>query len=75
MDLWAWNLLPRGLWGPTGLPLAWGLWAQGLAGARGLGRDAWLWGGGETGPRPAGKFFTFFLWVCELMSKCGGCIL
>lgn len=30
--------------------------------------------GGEIGTRPAGKFLTFFRWVCELMSKGGGCI-
>lgn len=75
VDLWAWNLLPQGLWGPAGLPLALDLWALGWARVRGLGRDAWLWGGGEIGTGPAGKFLTFFLWVCELMSKCGGCIL
>lgn len=57
------------------MPLAWDLWALGPAGVRGPGRNAWLWGGGDIGTRAAGKFLTFFLWVCELMSKCGGCII
>lgn len=45
VDLRAWNLLPRGLWGPTGLLLARDLWALDPAGVRGPGTEAWLWGG------------------------------
>lgn len=45
IDLRAWNLLPRGLWGPTGLLLARDLWALDPAGVRGPGTEAWLWGG------------------------------
>ena len=75
VGLRAWNLLPQGLWGPAGLLLARGRWALDPAGVRGPSRAAWPWGGGEAGLCPAGKFLTFFLWVCELMSKCGGCIL
>lgn len=75
MALWTWNLLP---WAPGALQGC--HWLRpvgaGLAGVRGPAEMPGCGVGGEIAhPPPARKFLTFFLWVCELMSKCGGCIL
>lgn len=67
---------PTGPWGPAGLLLAPDLWALGLAGVRGPAEmPAEMPGCGE-GVRcpPRWEIPHILLWVCEVMSKCGGCI-
>lgn len=75
VDLWAWNLLPQGLWGPHRAAAGWGPLGAGPDRGEEAGQRCLAVVRSAIGLPPAGKFLTFFLWVCKLMRKCGGCIL